>query len=55
MRTVCAWCGAVIQEGEEPTTHGICPSCEAAERKVDPLQLRQEETMTSLMFRRRLP
>ncbi len=23
-RTVCAWCGLVLREGPEPTSHGIC-------------------------------
>lgn len=31
MRRVCAWCGAVLQEGEEPTSHGICRGCAAKE------------------------
>ena len=26
-RIVCAWCEKVMQEGPEPTTHGICPDC----------------------------
>lgn len=26
-RTVCAWCGVVICEGPEPTSHGICQPC----------------------------
>lgn len=24
---VCAWCGRVMREGTEPTSHGICPPC----------------------------
>jgi hypothetical protein len=30
-RTVCAWCGKVIRDGEHDayTSHGICPDCEA--------------------------
>lgn len=27
MRAVCAWCGRVLRDGAEPTTHGICPVC----------------------------
>lgn len=29
LRTVCAWCGAVIQEGpgSGPVSHGICRAC----------------------------
>jgi hypothetical protein len=26
-KRVCAWCCKVIQEGEFPATHGICPEC----------------------------
>ena len=26
-RKICAWCKAVISEGEYPVTHGICPAC----------------------------
>lgn len=34
MRLVCAWCKAVMREGEEPVSHGICPAClETAERQ----------------------
>ena len=31
-RRVCAWCQAVLAEGSPgaPTSHGICPACEAA-------------------------
>ena len=29
---VCAWCGAVKQEGREPVSHGICEAC--AEKEV---------------------
>ena len=32
-RKICAWCHQVIQEGEEPATHGICPVC--AEKEID--------------------
>ncbi len=33
MRTICAWCQAVMHEGdgEPPITHGICPECFAKE------------------------
>ena len=30
-KRVCAWCCKVIQEGEGPVTHGICPECEKKE------------------------
>lgn len=26
-REACAWCGRVLREGPEPTSHGICPDC----------------------------
>ncbi len=28
-RVVCAWCDAVLAEGQKgaPTSHGICPGC----------------------------
>ncbi len=26
-REACAWCGRVLREGPEPTSHGICPEC----------------------------
>jgi hypothetical protein len=33
MRTICAWCKAVIREATDPTSkdvsHGICKSCAA--------------------------
>ena len=25
----CGWCGRVLELGEGPTSHGICPSCRA--------------------------
>ena len=31
-RRVCAWCMKVIEDGPEPTTHGICPECAEVER-----------------------
>ena len=27
MKVICAWCGKVLQEGDEPISHGICPEC----------------------------
>ena len=31
MKTVCAWCGAIIKEGtgnpNEPVSHGMCDTC----------------------------
>lgn len=27
LRAVCAWCGCLIREGSEPTSHGICMPC----------------------------
>lgn len=27
MRKVCAWCKAVMVEGDEPTSHGMCEAC----------------------------
>ena len=27
MRVECGWCGLVLQDGYEPTSHGICESC----------------------------
>lgn len=26
-KVVCAWCGAVLKDGEEPISHGICELC----------------------------
>lgn len=28
-REACAWCGRVLREGPEPTSHGICAECMA--------------------------
>lgn len=28
LRTECAWCGKLIREGREPTSHGMCKECE---------------------------
>ncbi len=36
LRVVCSWCGAVIAEGNGhngPVSHGICPTCLAAQLK----------------------
>jgi hypothetical protein len=27
MRVVCAWCHSQLEQGSEPASHGICPSC----------------------------
>lgn len=27
LRVRCAWCGALLSDGPEPTSHGICPDC----------------------------
>lgn len=27
MRIVCAWCLRVMDDGDEPTSHGICEDC----------------------------
>ena len=27
MKTICAWCQAVLNDGEEPVSHGICADC----------------------------
>ena len=29
IRCICAWCGVVIRDGEEPASHGICARCRA--------------------------
>lgn len=29
VRRVCAWCSRVIEDGAEPTSHGICAACRA--------------------------
>ena len=29
MMIICAWCNAVMTEGEEPPSHGICDECMA--------------------------
>jgi hypothetical protein len=30
IKAICAWCKAVLREGSEPATHGICPACASA-------------------------
>lgn len=30
-RRICAWCAIVLQEGDGPTSHGICPACAAVQ------------------------
>jgi len=27
MNVICAWCGKILKEGSEPTSHGICRKC----------------------------
>lgn len=27
LRTECAWCGSLMRDGKEPTSHGICFDC----------------------------
>lgn len=27
VRTECAWCGRLLRQGPEPTTHSICAAC----------------------------
>ncbi len=31
IKLVCAWCGKVLTEGEEPISHGICSECSKKE------------------------
>jgi predicted RNA-binding Zn-ribbon protein involved in translation (DUF1610 family) len=28
MKSVCAWCGKVIREGDGEVSHGMCPKCQ---------------------------
>jgi hypothetical protein len=35
-RVVCAWCGAVLSDGAEPVSHGICPGCEERYKGEEP-------------------
>ncbi len=30
LRITCAWCGAVIEEGPGPVSHGMCAGCHAS-------------------------
>jgi len=30
---ICAWCAKVLQEGDYPVSHGICPECAAKLRE----------------------
>jgi hypothetical protein len=30
-REVCAWCGAIVRDGIEPVSHGMCQSCRQAQ------------------------
>lgn len=34
LRLVCAWCAALLRDGVEPTSHGICQSCAAKQRRA---------------------
>lgn len=27
MKTICAWCGEVLRDGDGPVSHGICGPC----------------------------
>jgi hypothetical protein len=36
LRIECAWCGALVQAGHEPTSHGICDSCKAVHFRATP-------------------
>jgi uncharacterized CHY-type Zn-finger protein len=29
-RVICAWCEVVLEDGIEPMSHGMCPSCREA-------------------------
>lgn len=29
MEVICAWCGTKMREGEPPTSHGMCRTCQA--------------------------
>ena len=35
-RLMCAWCQVELRPGSEPTSHGICPDCEAKVRGTMP-------------------
>lgn len=55
LKTVCAWCGAVMADGEEPVSHGCCLDClkrdypEVFEklRKIDESERRMDERRES--------
>ena len=34
LREICAWCHTIMQEGEDPATHGICPKCQEKEMRL---------------------
>ena len=44
MKTVCAYCGITIKEGNPslPVSHGMCPPCEKREREAAGLKPREE-------------
>jgi len=27
IKLICAWCGKIMREGEDPPSHGICEPC----------------------------
>lgn len=33
IKKICAWCKTVLQEGDEPASHGICEMCKAIEMR----------------------
>lgn len=37
-RVECAWCCAVLREGTEPVSHGICQPCRAQHFPLRPAQ-----------------
>lgn len=44
LRIVCAWCQRVVQDGSEPTSHGICDECLAVQHEqIAMLQPSHEE------------
>lgn len=43
MKTVCAWCGSVISDGNDPISHGICQDC----RKI--MLFEEEHTLQSFI------
>lgn len=40
LRMECSWCGALIRDGVEPTSHGICQPCADRERAKSGLKKR---------------